>query len=110
MSGEKPFLLFAGEHYYPHGGWEDWRGRFEALDEAKAAFIAWRDSGADAPSGRWRTDPEGRDTWGHIVDDREGEIVSEMWSKHVSGGPGWSDEIIARSEPPVSPGPPPLTP
>lgn len=102
------FLLFAGEHYYPRGGWEDWRGRFETLDEAKAAFLAWRDGRRESERGD--PDVEGHHTWGHIVDDREGEIVSEMWSKHVTGGPGWSDEIIARSESAVSPGPSSSTP
>lgn len=102
MSPETPFLLFAGEHYYPRGGWEDWRGRFETLDEAKAAFIGWRDHGDREDHS---ADPNGHHTWGHIVDDREGEIVTEMCSDWQVGGPGWSDEIIARSESPVSPGP-----
>lgn len=90
MSTEKPFLLFAGQAYYPQGGWEDWRGSFDTLAEAKAAFLAWRHDDGD---------PGGNLTWGHIANDAEGEIVSEMWSEYVTGGPGWSDEIIARSKP-----------
>lgn len=31
------YLLFAGQLYYPRGGWNDFAGSFGALDEAKAA-------------------------------------------------------------------------
>ena len=32
------FVLFAGDHYYPIGGWEDRKGSFDTADEAKAAY------------------------------------------------------------------------
>lgn len=28
-------MLFAGSSYYPHGGWEDFRGFFETIEDAK---------------------------------------------------------------------------
>ena len=31
------FLLFAGDHYYPCGGWEDFRGAYGSLELAKEA-------------------------------------------------------------------------
>lgn len=31
------FLLFAYDTYYPSGGWNDFRGAFHTLEEAKAA-------------------------------------------------------------------------
>lgn len=30
----KPYLLFAGEDYYPSGGMEDFRGTFNTIAEA----------------------------------------------------------------------------
>lgn len=52
------FLLFAGETYYPLGGWEDYRGVYGSLDLAR-----------DAASKL-----EGYDWW-HIVDASKGRIV-----------------------------------
>lgn len=28
------FLLFCGQSYYPGGGWEDYEGSFETIEEA----------------------------------------------------------------------------
>lgn len=30
----KNYLLFAGDHYYPSGGWDDFREAFETWGEA----------------------------------------------------------------------------
>lgn len=32
------YLLFAGAHYYPRGGWDDFKGVFETVEAAKAAL------------------------------------------------------------------------
>ncbi len=32
----KPFLLFAGDTYYPRGGWGDYIGGGDTMDEALA--------------------------------------------------------------------------
>ena len=32
----KRYLLFAGEQYYPHGGWCDFKDSFDSLEEAFA--------------------------------------------------------------------------
>lgn len=29
----KRFILFAGDDYYPHGGWQDFRGFFDTIEE-----------------------------------------------------------------------------
>ena len=31
----KRFLLFAGDHYYASGGWNDFKGDFDDVSEAK---------------------------------------------------------------------------
>jgi len=35
----KPVLLFAGSHYYPSGGWGDFKGSFETT-HAALVFLA----------------------------------------------------------------------
>lgn len=53
----KRFALFAGMHYYPNGGWEDFRGSFDSIEETKE-FI-------------------GNNDWFQIVDFTVGEIVCD---------------------------------
>jgi hypothetical protein len=31
----KQYLVFAGSDYYPSGGWKDFKGSFDSIDEAK---------------------------------------------------------------------------
>lgn len=37
------YLLFAGDEYYPAGGWQDYRGRYNSLNEAikAAGKLTW---------------------------------------------------------------------
>lgn len=35
----KRYLVFAGYNYYPIGGWEDFYGAFETVEEAKDALL-----------------------------------------------------------------------
>ncbi len=35
----KRFLVFAGSNYYPKGGWDDFRGAHDTLEEAKTAIL-----------------------------------------------------------------------
>jgi hypothetical protein len=51
------YLLFAGDNYYPAGGWFDARGVFNNVSEAHAYF-----RGTDFQ-------------WGHVVDLSIGEIT-----------------------------------
>jgi hypothetical protein len=46
------YLLFSGAHYYPEGGWYDFRGSFATAEEAKAAYRPYRFGGE----------------WAHVVD------------------------------------------
>lgn len=36
----KRFMLFAYDAFYPSGGWSDFHGSFDTLDEAVAAWVA----------------------------------------------------------------------
>jgi hypothetical protein len=40
LTSLKNFLLFAGDVYYPSGGWDDFQGSFDTVDEAKAYLKA----------------------------------------------------------------------
>ena len=55
----KQFLLFAGDQYYPNGGWGDFEGSFDSIDEAKVAEKAL----------------PGHD-WFQVVDTASGEVVA----------------------------------
>ena len=35
ITNEKPYLLIAGDKYYPSGYTDDWRGCFETYEEAE---------------------------------------------------------------------------
>ena len=44
------FLLFAGDNYYPEGGWRDFQGAFMSIEAAEEHFRTYD-----------------RFDWGHIV-------------------------------------------
>jgi len=35
------YLVFGGDQYYPMGGWDDKRGAFSDLDEARKEAAKW---------------------------------------------------------------------
>jgi hypothetical protein len=53
----KRYLLFYGDNYYPSGGWDDFKGDFDSVDEAKVAF------------------EKQREDWGHVVDVATGTVT-----------------------------------
>jgi len=54
------FFVFTGMEYYPHGGWEDFRGSASTIEEARSL--------AETKSG-------GSDDWYHIVDASSLKVV-----------------------------------
>jgi hypothetical protein len=50
----KRYLLFTGNQYYPSGGWSDFKGSFDTVEEALI---------------------ETRGDWWHIVDSEIGTVV-----------------------------------
>ena len=56
------YLLFAGDNYYPSGGWEDFIGSFSTQEEAQ-------DVGADKIEDEFN--------WYHVVDLSSGNIVAK---------------------------------
>lgn len=55
----KQYLLFAGDNYYPSGGWGDFIKSFESLEDAKEVGAKY----------------SGNFTWWHVVDVNTGEVV-----------------------------------
>lgn len=53
----KNFLVFIGSHYYPDGGWEDFKQSFDSEEEA-LSYISNQDG-----------------DWWQIVDVQSGKIV-----------------------------------
>lgn len=56
----KRYLVFACDSYYPAGGWDDFKGSYDTLDEAKAAAL----------------EAEKVHDWSDIVDCETGQRVS----------------------------------
>lgn len=61
----KPYLLIAGDCYYPSAGTSDWVGCFSTYEEAKAQVELKKPSGYTINGGDWGCD------WYEIVDLRE---------------------------------------
>jgi hypothetical protein len=51
--GYKPYALFAGSNFYPSGGWEDFKGYFSSVANAKL----WLQ----------KNEPNAHHMWAHIV-------------------------------------------
>jgi hypothetical protein len=68
------FLLFAGDNFYPAGGWDDFRGFFRTPEDALAHLSAGYFS-------EWDIDHLEEDrqwhNWAHIVDLLTGRIVAK---------------------------------
>lgn len=60
---KKRFLVFAGEIYYPKGGWEDYKVSFDLLSDA----IMWIEKNVED------IDIE----WAHVYDNKEERICYE---------------------------------
>lgn len=70
MLEKRRFMLFAGYHYYPSGGWQDFVGFFDTLDEARKAA-------ANPETGYFATDYKVIDPeWIQIIDTETGNDVS----------------------------------
>lgn len=68
----KRYLLFAGDHYYPSGGWNDFVGSFDTAREA----MEWAESKAIKDS----------DDWAHVVDTAVSHIHSScQWDVDAVG-------------------------
>lgn len=62
----KRYLLFAGENYYPGGGWYDYRGSFDTAEEASQAGGALHNKRIN---GAWVD-------WWHVTDMLTGKCVA----------------------------------
>lgn len=96
---EGRYLLFAGETYYPQGGWEDYQRDFATVEEA----IKFVDDAHALDKAKEYIDQDGWD-WAHIVDRETSRIIRAWWSQTngwkqanqfapgewVIGGPEWS--------------------
>jgi hypothetical protein len=47
----KPYLVFAGDQYYPSGGTRDFQQAYETIEEARAAVKPWKE----------------KNYWGHVA-------------------------------------------
>lgn len=64
----KRYWLFYGTVYYPSGGMKDYKGDYDTLEEAKAAFLKWAEEEWGLPT---------TFAWCHIYDS---EVKSIIWT------------------------------
>lgn len=57
----KQFILFGGDQYYPRGGWSDFMGHFDTLNEAVGVAL------------------EANEDWWHVLDTETMSKVAEDW-------------------------------
>lgn len=69
----KKYLLFAGHHYYPSGGFDDFFGDFKSINDAKE----WFGLNPDKISASYL------DHWCHVVDKDTFKIVSRFEQKFI---------------------------
>jgi hypothetical protein len=62
------YIIFAGEQYYPSGGFEDLYGTSETLEGARAVLEHALRKGSPQTSPIWGYSEENPCDWGHIVD------------------------------------------
>lgn len=74
----KRYLLFAGDTYYPRGGFRDLRGDYDTLEEARTA----------AEAGEPMIAESGFDWW-HIFDTETKQVIDQ-------GGENIFDRVAAR--------------
>lgn len=62
------YILFAGDGFYPEGGWNDWRGNYEKLEDLKEDLEKLNET--------WHFD------WWHIVDMTTWDVIADQndWS------------------------------
>ncbi len=90
------YLLFAFETYYPSGGWGDFKGKFDTIDQAieKAKTYKWDELN---PQNNTENDEIFNGYW-HIVDSNTLEIVKagkyHFYDKDVEFVIYNDDEII----------------
>lgn len=81
------FLVFAGDCYYPNGGWADYHGEHASLEEAQGAAEAYVNAGGWAG-----------ERWAHVM--ANGAIVSEHLTpaKLMPDPPDDPDRLVGNEE------------
>lgn len=69
------YIIFAGEDYYPSGGFNDLYGISETLEDARAVLIHALRTGVPQTSPIWGYSEENPRDWGHIVDITRHKII-----------------------------------
>lgn len=67
MNRLKRYILFAGDYYYPSGGWDDYAASDDDLETLKATADSLVDSNATYGS-----------AWAHVI---EAETMTKVWER-----------------------------
>jgi hypothetical protein len=72
----KRFILFVGEQYYPRGGWLDFHGEFDSIEEAQSN-VDNHPQFRYLPEDTWECDID----WAHILDTTTNKIVWRFYER-----------------------------
>jgi hypothetical protein len=67
----KRYLLFAARDYYPDGGWRDFKGDFNSVEEALVQITGWFESKYLRTAWGWDT------FWFQLVDTKTRRVIIE---------------------------------
>ena len=79
------YLIFAGIQYYTQGGWEDYYGAANSLDDAKDIYYEVLEKSSNLIPDEdydWEKNPKGYYDWIHVVDTANDTIILNSWPTH----------------------------
>ena len=76
-------MLFAGSCYYPYGGWEDFQGYFNTIDEAKIFLL-----------NNWESFGICCSPWAHIVEENKIVLQGIFDDSFTSLKNEWKFEMV----------------
>lgn len=78
-------MLFAGSSFYPSGGWEDFRGYFNTVEEARIFLIH-----------NWETFDICCSPWAHVVEDNKIVLEGTLDDLLSTSNKEWKFESVKK--------------
>ena len=78
-------MLFAGSCFYPYGGWEDFRGYFNSIEDAKIFLLD-----------NWKSFDISSSLWAHIVEENKIVVEGKYDELLYSSSHEWKFESLTK--------------
>jgi len=76
----KRYLLFCGHFYYPSGGWDDFSGDYDTIEEAKKHIEYEWNQIVDLETGEVFSE-DGEEEWEPVSDEMKEKLTKELEEK-----------------------------